>query len=155
MEISLVREKDLKQLSQMIQETCKTSFCGYYPKNWIDYTINRQTINRLREKSKLLHFYVAKEDEKIIGCAAIGDYYGKQDESCLFSFFVDPNYQGKGIGKSLIKHLEKDQYFTRANKIFVPSSIPALPFYKKMGYDFVDEKMIFDDGSFLLVKIKK
>ena len=54
-----------------------------------------------------------------------------------------------------MKRLEEDEFFNRAKKVYVPSSMPAIPFYKKMGYDFVGGKMIFDDGSFLLEKLKK
>jgi len=32
--------------------------------------------------------------------------------------------------------LEKDEYFLRAKRIEVPASITAVPFYKKMGYDY-------------------
>ena len=154
MTIELVSENDFEELSKMIQETCRISFENFYPNEWIEYTISRQTIERLKDKANKLHFYVAKEGCEIVGCGAIGDYYGKKDESCLFSFFVKPNMQGKGVGKEIMNKLEKDNYFVRAKKVYVPSSIPAVPFYKKMGYDFKDGKMIFEDGSFLLEKIK-
>lgn len=154
MEIRLVREHDLKELSKMIQETCKTSFKDYYPDKWIEYTVSRQTVERLRDKASKISFYVVKDNNQIVGCGAIGDYYGKQDESCIFSFFVKADKQGKGIGKVIMKAIENDKYFTRAKVVYVASSIPALPFYKKMGYHFKDEKMIFEDGSFLLEKRK-
>lgn len=38
----------------------------------------------------------------IIGCGAIGSYWGKKDESSLFTIFVLPEYQGKGIGRKII-----------------------------------------------------
>ena len=152
MEIYLVKEEDLKELSIMIQKTCKISFNNFYPKDWIDYTISRQTVERLRVKAKNLHFYVAKEVNKIVACGAIGDYYGKLDESCMFSFFVDPEFQGKGYGRKIIQTLENDEYFLRAKRIEIPASIVALPFYRKMGYEFKNGVMIFDDGHFALEK---
>ena len=152
MTITMVSEHDLPNIVELIHETCKVSFKKFYPDAWINYTINRQTVNRLKEKMNLLHFYVIKDNNTIIGCGAIGDYYGKLNESCVFSFFIHPSFQGKGYGKALMTTLEQDEFFLRAEKIYVPSSIPAIPFYRKMGYDFVNNKLIHDNGSFLLVK---
>ena len=62
-----------------------------------------------------------------------------------------------GIGKNLIYIIEKDEYFLKSNKIVVPASLPAIPFYKKMGYNIKNNQMMFNhiDGSFLLEKNKK
>lgn len=80
--------------------------------------------------------YVVCENNKLIGCGAIGAYWGKEDESSLFTIFVLPEYQGKGIGRKIIETLEQDEYFLRAKRIEIPASITAVGFYRKMGYDF-------------------
>jgi GNAT superfamily N-acetyltransferase len=54
----------------------------------------------------------------------------------LFTIFVLPEYQGKGIGREIIQTLEKDEYFLRAKRIEIPASITGTPFYRKMGYDY-------------------
>ena len=54
----------------------------------------------------------------------------------LFTIFVDPNWQGKGIGRKIIETLEQDAYFKRARRIEIPASITGVDFYRKMGYDF-------------------
>ncbi len=82
------------------------------------------------------HFFVVCEAEKNIGCGAIGPFWGKEDESCLFTIFVLPEYQGKGIGRKIIDVLEHDEYFLRAKRIEIPASITAVPFYLKMGYTY-------------------
>lgn len=62
---------------------------------------------------------------------------------------MDKNYHGKGIGRSIIETLEKDEYFLRAKRIEIPASITALKFYQKMGYTFkngmnqVDEEQLY------------
>lgn len=83
-----------------------------------------------------MHFYVFCEDGKIVGCGAIGPFWGKTDESSLFTIFVLPEYQGRGIGRKIIQTLEADEYFLRAKRIEIPASITATPFYRKMGYDY-------------------
>ena len=82
------------------------------------------------------HFYVVCDDNKLVGCGAIGPYWDKEDESSLFTIFVLPEYQGKGIGKKIIETLEQDEYFLRAKRIEIPASITGTPFYRKMGYDY-------------------
>ena len=72
----------------------------------------------------------------IIGCGAIGPYWGREDESSLFTIFVLPEYQGKGIGRAIIDTLEKDEFFLRAKRIEIPASITGVPFYLKMGYNY-------------------
>lgn len=153
--VDLIKEIEINEVCDMIKKTCLRSFSGYYPKEWVDYTLSRQTVERISEKINRMSFYVAKEDGKIVGSGAIGEYYEKNDEACIFSFFVDPDFQGKGIGRAIMQKLEKDMFFNNAKRVYVPSSIPAIPFYKKMGYDFVGGNMVFEDGSFLLEKLKK
>lgn len=85
---------------------------------------------------------------------AISYKHNKDKESCIFSFCVHPNYQGKGIGKKLMKELEKDDYYKRSDRIEVSSSIPALPFYLKLGFKYKNNEMTFENGSFYLEKYK-
>ena len=47
-----------------------------------------------------------------------------------------PEYHGKGIGKKIIEVLEQDEYFLRAKRIEIPSSITACEFYLKQGYNY-------------------
>lgn len=92
--------------------------------------------------------YVACDELRIVGCGTIAEYWGSQTESILLTVFVLPEYQGKGIGKQIIKTLEQDEYFLRAKRIEVPASITAVEFYRKMGYEYkngiaeIDEKQV-------------
>ena len=101
------------------------------------------------KRASWTHFYVVCDKTRIVGCGAIGPYWGKEDESSLFNIFVLPDYQRKGIGREIIKTLEQDEYFLRAKRIEIPSSITACEFYKKMGYtykngvDVIDEEQLF------------
>ncbi len=74
----------------------------------------------------------------IVGCGAIGPYWGKEDESSFFNIFVLPEYQGRGVGRKIIETLETDEYALRAKRIEIPASITACGFYRKLGYNFKD-----------------
>lgn len=91
-----------------------------------------------------------------MGCGAIGSYWGKKDESSLFTIFVLPEYQGKGIGRRIIETLESDEYFLKAKRIEIPASITACQFYRKMGYDYKNGVDIPDEEQlFRLEKFNK
>ena len=153
MKIELIKENEFEELHKMIAKTVKISFKIYYPQKSIDYLINEVlTINNLKIRSNYTNFYVGKIDNKIIACGAIGPYWGSETESSLFTIFVDPDYQKMGYGRKIMETLEKDEYFLRADRIEIPASMVGIPFYKKMGYEFKNGELIYDDGHFAMEK---
>ena len=152
LKIMIVNKDEIDELRNMIIKAYSMSFKDFYLQSYIDYTISRQTKERLLAKAENGHFYVAKVDNKIVGCPCVGDFYGKKDESCLFSFAVDPNFQGQGIGRSLMHAIEKDEYYIRAKRIECSSSIPAILFYSKIGFQHKNGKLTFEDESFIMEK---
>lgn len=137
MNIRRFENNDAKELAEVIAYTFRTTNIKDYSSEFIENSIkNDLYAEKLIERSGWTHFFVACEAEKIIGCGAIGPFWGKEDESCLFTIFVLPEYQGKGIGRKIIDVLEHDEYFLRAKRIEIPASITAVPFYLKMGYTY-------------------
>ncbi len=130
--------RDAQEVSDLIAKTMRTTNIKDYSSEYVENDIKALTPEYLVERSKWSHFYVACIDNIIVGCGAIGPYWGKEDESSLFTIFVLPEYQGKGIGRKIIETLESDDFFLRAKRIEIPSSITACEFYRKMGYDFKD-----------------
>ena len=61
---------------------------------------------------------------------------------------------GQGIGTAIINALEKDEYFLRANRIEIPSSITAVTFYQKMGYTPKNGIEPDDEGIIRMEKIR-
>ena len=56
--------------------------------------------------------------------------------------------QGKGVGRAVINILEQDEFFLRAKRIEIPSSITAVNFYKNSDtttnrYEEPDEESIY------------
>lgn len=139
------KNEDSVELSEVIAKTLRTTNSKDYSPEFIEKEILFFTPKKLIERATWVHFYVVCEDEKIIGCGGIGAYWGKEDESSLFTIFVLPEYQGKGIGRKIIETLEQDEYFLRAKRIEIPASITAVEFYKKMGYSFKNGIDTVDD----------
>ncbi len=143
------KKEDSVELAQVIAKTLRTTNIKDYSPEYIENSINELTAEKLIERSSWNNIYVACDDNKIIGCGAIGAYWGKEDESSLFTIFVLPEYQRRGTGRKIIETLEKDKYFLRAKRIEIPASVTAVEFYKKMGYsyksgvDTVDDEQLY------------
>ena len=140
---------DAGEVSKLIIHTLRTSNSKDYSSEYIENTVKKFTPEGVIQRAEWTHFYVVCDEELIVGCGAIGPYWDKEDESSLFTIFVLPKYQRRGIGRKIIETLECDDYFLRAKRIEIPASITACPFYMKMGYvykngiDVVDEKQMF------------
>ena len=139
MQIRRFTEVDAKAVSDLIRRTIKISNTKDYPEDLMNALIESETPERAIGLSSWTHFYVVLENDSIIGCGAIGPYWGSEEESSLFTIFVDPEWQGKGVGRAIIDTLEQDEYFLRAKRIEIPASITGVPFYLKMGYSFKDD----------------
>ncbi len=138
-------EQDAKAVSELIIVTIRISNTRDYPAELMEELIKTETPEHVLQRASWTHFYVVEEDGRIIGCGAIGPCWGKEDESCLFTVFVHPDCQGKGIGRAIIEKLEQDEFALRARRIEIPASITGLPFYLKMGYSFKNGKNEIDE----------
>ena len=132
------KESDAAAVAELIKETLRISNTRDYPADIMEELMKRHTPEYVLQRASWTHFYVAEEENHLIGCGAIGPYWDKEDESSLFSFFVRPDQQRKGIGAAIMQALENDEYALRAKRIEIPASITGLPFYQKMGYQFKD-----------------
>ena len=152
MEISIIKENEIEEVSALIEKTIRTCFPCYYPQQEIDRICASLDCAGVKRRASWTHFYVIKENKKIIACGAIGPCWDSLTESSLFTIFVDPDCQGKGYGTKIMETLENDEYFKRARRIEIPAGLVAIPFYKKMGYEYKNDEMIFNDGHFALEK---
>jgi N-acetylglutamate synthase-like GNAT family acetyltransferase len=143
------RQEDAEEVSALIIKTLRETNSRDYSAEYIENYVKVLAPEDIIKRASWTHFYVLCKEETIIGCGAIGPYWGKEDESCLFTIFVLPEYQGKGIGRKIIETLEADAYALRAKRIEIPASITACAFYRKMGYgykngiDTVDAELLY------------
>ncbi|MBO5022273.1 MAG: GNAT family N-acetyltransferase [Clostridia bacterium] len=155
MEIRLIKENEYKEVADMIARSIsKSAFAKFYPQCSIDYIKESLNAEGVKRRASWTHFYIIKDEERIIACGAIGPHWGSETESSLFSIFVDYDKQGQGYGRKIVETLEQDEYFLRANRIEIPASMSAIPFYRKMGYEHKNGKLNFDDGHFSLEKFR-
>ena len=145
MNIRRFKTDDAEAVSALVIKTITISNTKDYPADLMEELVKSQQPENILERAGWTHFYVVENNETIIGCGSIGPFWGKEDESGLFTIFVLPEYQGKGVGRLIMETLEKDEYFLRAKRIEIPSSITSCQFYRKFGYDYKNGIAELDD----------
>jgi len=77
----------------------------------------------------------------------------QENQSYFTAIFINPDCHKMGIGKRLIKFLEKDEWCLNSNLIEIPSSKSSHGFYHKLGYEYRTNPPIFkEDGSTIMYK---
>lgn len=109
------------------------------------------TVEALIKRSEEDHFILlARHSNKIVGMIDI------QQHHHVSLFFVDAEFQNKGIGKALFQKavaLCKNRGL-KLNQLSVNSSPYAVPIYKKMGFQKTDEEQIKNGMRFLPMSLK-
>lgn len=130
------RDGDEYAVAKVVAETLQISNSRDYPQEYILENMQTHSAGAIRERAGESHFYVACDGGAVIGCGGITGYWGSTTESYLVTIFVLPAYQGRGIGRRIVNTLESDEYFRRAWRTEVGSSLTAVDFYRKMGYAY-------------------
>ncbi|MDA1676308.1 GNAT family N-acetyltransferase [Bacillus cereus group sp. TH152-1LC] len=130
-------EKLTKIMTRTFDEETKRWLCGQG--DVIDYNIQPtgySSVEMMKYSIEELDCYKVIMDEKIIGGIIVtisGKSYGRIDR-----IFVDPVYQGKGIGSHVIKFIEAEYLNIRIWDLETSSrQINNHHFYKKMGYEII------------------
>jgi GNAT superfamily N-acetyltransferase len=78
---------------------------------------------KLRERE----VFVAVLDGRMIATAGL-------KEDAIRSVFVAPEYQGRGIGRALMHHIEALARERHLSRLTIPASAAGRPFYSLLGY---------------------
>jgi GNAT superfamily N-acetyltransferase len=110
-------------------------------------SINEDSIRRYI-KAENFACYVAEIDDEVAGVVAIRDY------KHLFHLFVAPKYQGRGVGRQLWTHVQREA-IENGNKgqFTVNASLNAIPVYLAFGFTAAGEVVESHSVSFLPMRM--
>jgi GNAT superfamily N-acetyltransferase len=120
-EIRRAAPVDAQEISRVILRTLHETTARDYPPHVITAVAESFSPERVAEKLKIRKAYIAILDGAVVGTASL--------EGCVIrSVFVDPTYQGNGIGARLMDVLEGLAREDAVTTLSVPSTITAGPF---------------------------
>ena len=148
-------ESDVEAVQNIIHRGLREINSQDYPAGLIEEYCNYFTFEKIKGQADSAHTYVAVAADKVIGTGSIAPYWGSLTESILLTIYILPEFIGQGVGTAIIQALEQDEYFLRANRIEIPSSVTAVKFYEKMGYAPKNGIVPDAEGIIRMEKFKK
>ena len=130
------REEDAEEIVNLIMRNFKEVNIKDYGPETIAALSATHNVNWFKGVAEYANVYVFWNKDKIVGVGSISSFWGSPTESILLTVFVLPEFHGQGIGNYIIDTLESDTLFLRAKRIEIPSSITAVGFYLKKGYNY-------------------
>lgn len=113
-------------------------FAQYYELRW---RILRKPWNQPRgseqdmEEASSYHL-MARDGQHVIGVARL--QFPTDDAAQLRYMAVDDAWQGKGVGRKIVSHMEEVARQQGAHHLFLHARDNALGFYQKLGYEIVE-----------------
>jgi GNAT superfamily N-acetyltransferase len=144
-EIRRALPSDAEEISRVIVRALHETNRRDYPAHVITAVAANFSPERVAEKLAARRAYVAIVDGAIVGTASL-------DGRVIRSVYVDPTYQGKGIGAGLMDVLEDLAREQAVSTLSVPSSITAEGFYRKLGFVFVRDEFHGDERTIIMKK---
>ena len=122
-------EKWYPQTIEMIQRTIQVSQKNIYPPGLIEKFCHKYDLEKFKVKVQEIEYFIAVDSslQKVIGIIGL-----KENE--LRTFFVDPEYQGKGVGRLLYNMLEQLARERQIKKLFLYGGSIGEPAYLKFGF---------------------
>ena len=119
------------------------------PRDAREYLLRLETAANMRERANLYYLAVCLLDSGIVGAAGV-------DMNEIRLLFVDPGQRRKGIGASLLEHVEALVPPALFEDIFVYASPGAVEFYLSRGYlQGGDCRFVIGDYTFGTVFMSK
>lgn len=143
--IRIAMKADAAAISQVIIGTLRESNAQDYSAeiiNQVELSFSPQAILCLMTQRQV---FVALLGNRIVATASL-------DHDVVRSVYVEPAYQGKGIGRQLMKSIQSSAIAEGRNLLRVPSSITAEGFYASLG--FIKIRDVFHESERTIVMSK-
>ena len=129
-----------QEVRSLITNTIATLNRKDYTLSTLEIMISWQNEKRLKEKFSNGTYFLALSDEKVVG---IGGLVG--NEVC--TMFVAPDFNGKGIGKEILKMIESQAKSDKLQKLILSSTLTAEKFYNSCGFSTTTRTIHKLDGN--------
>lgn len=121
------RSKDADAVSQIIRTTMRVSNSADYPIEKLQPLIDYFTPAKVAQINRTRACLVVEKDEKLLATGGL-------EENEIVTFFVLPEYQGRGIGSVLLQKLEESARAQGIAALKLDASLTGTPFYESQGF---------------------
>ncbi|WP_348629665.1 GNAT family N-acetyltransferase [Mesorhizobium sp. WSM3860] len=141
-------EGDAEAVSRVIMAAlCRTNARDYGPEI-IARVVQSFSPSAMLQLFKKRQVFVAICGDKIVGTAGL-------DGTTVRSVFVDPEFQGQGVGSRLMLEIEEAARANAATVLTVPSSVTAEPFYSTLGFRALRDSFHDDERTIIMERSLK
>lgn len=138
---------DIEGIQRVAELSWKDTYRSIFPMDFINDYLNQayskeslESVIQKDQKKNIRRFILAESGEEVVGYAQFSD--NNDGEVELFRIYVNPSYQGKGIGKSLIaNHIEMDHLIRTIFAWVEEENQRGIGFYKANGFSAKEDKV--------------
>ena len=140
--VRLATEKDADSIHAVHVKSIKRLCSLHYDRETVEHWADRQTPEKYAYFMKQLDntFLVAESSEGIVGFGHLGnastdyDYEFKSADLEIKALYVTPKYTRQGLGKRLVREMEKMVKEKNVQQLVVVSTLNAVSFYRGCGF---------------------
>ncbi len=146
MEYVKATEKDIEQISMIVQDTIREVYPKYYPKEVVDFFCKLHCKENISEDIKNGLVGILRNDNMIVGTGCYKDNH-------ITRVYVKPECQGKGCGSYIMQCLE-NQISLQYDTVYLDASLPASHLYEKRGYQTTKHvRLNVEKGKILVYEV--
>lgn len=147
--------KDFAKIKEIAYQTWPQTYGEILPKQQLEYMLNAfYSEEALQENvtQRGHHFELAIEDNNYLGFVSYEHNCNQNNQTKIHKIYILPNTQGKGIGKALVDHVEKEAIMMGSCALFlnVNRFNKAIQFYQKMGFKIIGQEDIELEYGYLM-----
>lgn len=146
---------DIPKIQEITKETWPVAYGEILAEAQLKYMLDlfysdQALTASIQNKEQL--FYLVSDSESTIGFVSIEHQYKGEAVTKIHKIYLLPQTQGKGIGKKVIEAVEKLalEQDSKALLLNVNRFNTALHFYKKMGFEMMEEVNIAIGNGYLM-----
>jgi ribosomal protein S18 acetylase RimI-like enzyme len=137
--------EDAAAISQLIRQTLQETNARDYAPVIVARVVANFMPNRIAALIASREAFVATRRQQIVATASL-------DGATIRSVFVLPEFQMRGVGRTLMEHVESVARAGGLVRLAVPSSIGAEGFYRRLGYASIRDVYYEDERTILMEK---
>jgi GNAT superfamily N-acetyltransferase len=143
MEYIKAKTEDAELVFTIVQETVKTVYPKYYPKEVVDFFCQHHNLENIQKDIENQRVGLLVDNQIIVGT-------GCYEENHITRVYVLPEYQRKGFGSYILQCLE-NEISKSYDTVCLDASLPACQLYEKRGYVTIEHCRCTVDNNAVLV----